>query len=182
MISNLLRNIKKDSYDSTTNANKTIDYSHYEIHAGSHFKAGYQDTTMDTDAVIELLFITPDSAKWAHWTLTAQTTGAGTVQVFRGPTVTANGTAVTPLNRSENSLRTSDVSVYHTPTTTADGTKISERWIGSEGFRSNIGGEIRGSSEIILKQNTIYLVRATANADGIKMAIGGDWYEHTNKS
>lgn len=166
--------------DETTGALKTIDYAHHEIHDGSHFKAGYQDITMDTDDIIALVFTTPDSTKFMHWTMTAQTTGAATIQLFSGPTLSAEGTAVTPFNRNQNSDKESVMVVRHTPTITLNGTKISEKWVGGVGFKETIGGETRGSSEIILKRNTQYLILCTANADGIKCAIGGDWYEHTN--
>lgn len=170
------------SYDASTLAKMTIDYAHHEIHSGNHYKAGYQDTSMDTDDTIALVFTTPDSLKYMHWTLTAQSTGAATIQLFSGPTLSAEGTAVTPFNRNQNSTNTSDMLVKHTPTITTNGTKISEKWIGSTGFRADIGGETRGDSEIILKANTQYMILCTANADGIKCAIGGDWYEHTDKA
>lgn len=64
---------------------------------------------------------------------------------------------------------------------TADGTKMVSRWIGSTGVGgADITGEHRGDAEFVLKQNTKYLIRGTANANGIKISIGGDWYEHTN--
>lgn len=169
-------------FDDMTSALNVIDYAHHEIHSGSHYKSGYQDTTMDTDDTIALVFTTPDTTKHMHWVLTAQSTGACTIQVFSSPTLSAEGTEVTPFNRNQNSSNTSDMIVSHTPTITANGTKISEKWVGSIGFKETTGGESRGDSELILKQNTQYLVLCTANADGIKCAIGGDWYEHTTPS
>jgi hypothetical protein len=154
-----------------------IDYSHHEIHDGNHYKAGFMDVTMDTNDVIDLLFVTPDTATHAHWALTAQSTGVATVELYEGTTATG-GTAVTIWNRDRNSAKTAGVTVFHTPTVTDAGTKMSTRWIGGTGFRTDVSGEHRGDSEFILKQNTKYLVRATANTDSIKVAIGGDWYEH----
>ena len=128
--------------------------------------------------MINLLFVTPDSTIYAHWTLTAQTTGAAIVQIFEGTTASSNGTAVTRLNRNRNSTNTSTTLAFHTPTITADGTKMSEKYLGSEGFKESTGQGVRGDSEFILKRNTKYLVRCTAISDDIKCAIGGDWYEH----
>jgi len=167
--------------DKLTNALVTIDYSHHEIHEGSHYKQGYQITGLLTGETVALVFTTPNTAKWAHWTLTAQTTGKVTVQLFRAPTLSAQGTALTPLNRNENVNNPATTIVRHTPTITDNGVKLVERWIGGTGFKFDIGGELRGSSEIILKQNTQYLVLCTAQADDVDCAIGGDWYEHTNK-
>lgn len=176
----LFRLVNTPVFDSLANAVKTIDYEHSEIHAGSHFKAGYQDITMSDEDIIALVFTTPDTTKWAHWTLTAQSTGLCVVQLFRAPTLSAEGTAITPFNRNENSDKTADVVVKHTPTITTNGTKLTEKWLGSDAGKYDIGGSTRGASEIILKQNTQYLVLCTAGADAIKCAIGGDWYEHTN--
>jgi len=62
--------------DASTNSLQTIDYAHHEIHSGSHYKAGFMDTDMATDDVIMILFVTPNTDETAHWTLTAQATGA----------------------------------------------------------------------------------------------------------
>lgn len=168
--------------DASTEALINIDHAHHKVHSGSHYKAGYQDTSMVASDTIELLFVTPDTTEWAHWKLVAQSTGEVVVAVYEGTTTSANGTAITRWNRNRNSVNTSSTLVYHTPTVTADGTKMVEKWIGSSGFRENSGGESRGDNEFILKQNTKYLVRLTAVSDDIKGAIGGDWYEHTDRN
>jgi len=168
-----------NAFDGITTAIKTIDSAHHEIHNGDHYKAGFQDTSMATNETITLLFVTPASVEWAHWILTAQATGAVVIELYEGATATG-GTPVTRFNRNRNSLNDSTTLVYHTPSVTADGTKIVERWVGNEGFKESVGGEMRGDSEFILKQDTKYLIRLTAVNNGIKGAIGGDWYENTN--
>lgn len=170
-----------DILDSATNAVNTVDYAHHEIHSGSHYKAGRQDTTLATSDTIELLFTTSDTTKWAHWVLTSQSTGECVVELYEDTVTSADGTAITPTNRNRNSANTATVVVTHTPTITSDGTKLVEKWLGSTGFKEDTGGETRGNSELVLKQNTKYLLRLTAVGDGIKGAVGGDWYEHTNK-
>jgi len=167
--------------DSSTNTLQTIDYAHHEIHAGNHYKAGFLNTNLVTDATVQLLFVTPDTTKWAHWTLTSQSTGAVKVEIYEGASVSANGTAVTRWNRNRNSTNTSTTLVYHTPTVTTNGTKMVTRYLGSEGFKQELSGEHRGDSEFILMQDTKYLVVLTAISDGIVGAIGGDWYEHADK-
>ena len=43
--------------DKFTDALKIVDYSHYEIHGGSHFYiSGY--TTLDTDGVLQVSLVT----------------------------------------------------------------------------------------------------------------------------
>lgn len=172
--------------DNSTQALMTIDYAHHEIHAGSHFKAGYQDVSMATGDTISLVVVTPNSTKYAHWTLTAQSTGEVNIQVFEGATPSDSGTAVTVWNRNRNSSTANTTLVGHTPTighpiATTRGTKMVEKWIGSTGFKEAIGGEQRGDSEFILKANTKYLILCIAVSNGIKGSIGCDWYEHTDK-
>lgn len=167
--------------DASTHTLQTIDYAHHEIHSGSHFKAGYQDTTMATADTIELLFVTPDTTEWAHWVLTAQATGAVVVELYEDTEVSANGTAVGVRNRNRNVSGGNTTLVYHTPTITADGTKLVEKWVGSEGWKEDLSGSTRGNSEFMLKQGSNYLIRLTAVSDDIKGAVGGDWYEHTDK-
>ena len=159
----------------------TIDFAHYEIHEGEHYKAGFQDISMDDDDIIELIFVTSNTTTWDHWVLVAQSTGAVYIDVYEDVVTSSDGTPVVVYNRNRNSLKVSNTSVYKNPVITSNGTKISTRWLGSEGFKEDTGASERGESELILKQNTKYLVRLTAISDGIVGAIGGDWYEHTDK-
>jgi hypothetical protein len=158
-----------------------IDWEHYQIHEGNSYKAGYQDTAMDTDDEILLCFTSPDenSGKEAHWALTAQCTGPVTIYIYKGPTLTDEGTAVTPKNRNQNSDNEAEMAVKHTPTVdgAAYGTKIVEKWIGSSGFKTTIGDEVRGHAEWIFETDEQYLVRMVAEGDAQKGAIGGNWYE-----
>jgi len=155
----------------------TIDFSHEKIHDGLHWKTGYADQSMSINDVIEMLFVTSNSTEWAHFTLVGKTTGGAIVSFYEGTTVTNNGTPTTTYNRNRNSLNASSTLVFHTPTITADGIKIAEKWVGEEDKKSDIGGDSRGASEFILKQNTNYLIRLTAYSSGMRGAIGGDWYE-----
>ena len=43
------------------------------------------------------------------------------------------------------------------------------------------GGEAERDNEIIMKQNTLYVFRATANAAGY-INFDMDWYEHVNQA
>ena len=167
--------------DRTTNSLTIIDYSHYEIHEGKHFKGGFQDVTMSTDDTVFVLFTTPNTTKWAHWKLTSESTGSATIEIYENVTTSDDGTALTEWNRNRNSTNTASVVITHTPTITSFGTKMASKWIGGAGFKTDISGEHRGDSEFILKQNTKYLVIGIALASNIKIAIGGDWYEHTDE-
>lgn len=168
--------------DGSTEAQIIIDYSHHETHDGNHYKGGFSDTSMATGDTVAIVFTTPDTTVWAHWSLTAQCTGALVVQVFENPTLAAVGTGVTEWNRDRNSENVALVAITHTPTITSAGTKMVEKWIGGTGFKEDISGSHTGDQEFILKQNEEYLVLGIAVGDGIKGAVGGDWYEHRNKN
>lgn len=168
-------------FDTNTHSMVILDYAHNQIHDGNHYKAGFQDDSMNTDEVVSLVFTTPNSTTYMHWTLTAQSTGKCRVALYSGPTLSAPGTSITPTNRNFNSSKTSAMVVRHTPGISANGTKITERWIGASGIGgTTTGGSQRGDSEFILAANTQYLLLGTAEDDAIKIAIGGDWYEHAN--
>ena len=140
------------------------------------------DDSLDTDATISILFTTPNTTKWAHWQLVAQSTGFCRIDVYENPTVSDAGTAVTAWNRNRNSATAATTVVTHTPTANPLGTKMITKYIGSATLGPGaVGGETRGDSEFILKQNEQYLVVATALDDGLSILIGGDWYEHTSK-
>jgi hypothetical protein len=156
----------------------TIDIAHEKIHEGVHYKTGFQDITMNVDDTITLLFVTPNTSTQMHYTLTSQTTGEAIIYFYEGTVTSSDGTLSTSYNRNRNSLNLSSLLVYKTPTVTTDGMKLSEKWVGSEVFKGDIGGDVRGNSEFILKEDTKYLIRLTAVSDGMKGAIGGDWYEH----
>lgn len=166
--------------DPSTHSMQTIDYAHHEIHSGSHFKAGYQNIALDNNDTLDLLFVTPNTTKWAHFVMTAKATAKCSVAIYEGTTTSADGTAVTIWNRNRNSIKTPTVVVTHTPTVTSVGTKMAEHWMGTDG-KDPQGGDARGDSEFMLKQNTKYLVRLTAEDNAMKGAIGGDWYEHEDK-
>lgn len=163
--------------DSTTGALEVIDYAHHEIHSGSSFVyTGY--ATLAASAVQNLLIITPDTTKWAHFTGHVQTSGEATVAFYEGATVSANGTTTTPYNRNRNSATAPTLAIYTGPTVTGDGTLLYSGLIGSG---RSFGGQVREEAEWILKQNTIYLLRITSAVNDNNVTWALNWYEHTNQ-
>ena len=165
--------------DPATGAVSVIDYGHHEIHSGSHFKAGTQDLDLDTNQTLAYCLTTSNTAVWAHYVMTAQATGAATVQLFENPTITGYGAEITIQNRNRNlttseSVMTMGLVTNHSST----GTTLATKWIGGSGFKTEIAGEHRGDSEFILDQDEQYMVMITSTGDNNKVAIGADWYEH----
>jgi hypothetical protein len=169
--------------DASTNAMVFVAEYEHQINEGNAYKAGYgvSNFSLVTDDTISLLFTTPDTTTWMHWTLSAAVTGLCKIQVFENPTISAAGTSVTPFNRNRNSSNTSSMVVTHTPTIGANGTPISTKFIGGTGFKEDIGAEFTAESKIIMKQNEQYLVLCTVLDDDISAQIGGNWRENENK-
>jgi len=169
----------KSGIDASTESLQVIDYAHHEIHSGSHFYIkNYMDLT--NAQVFDFLAVTPDTLKWAHMLVEFNFEAEAHIQVYEGTTTSNDGTTVTPVNRNRNSSTTPTVSIYHTPTVTDVGTLIAGYKTGSG---NKVGGEIRGSNELILKQNTKYLIRLT-NDTALNNWVDylADWYEHTDKN
>ncbi len=168
-------------YDGISLAAIVIDHSHHHLHSSEHFYAFHEDTAMDTAATLLVLIVTPNTTNWGHFTLVAEATGAATVEVFEAVTTQApnnDGTALTEFNRNRNSVVTAGLVATHTPSINAAGTRMGVEYVGGAPFKGTLSGGARGENELMLKQNTKYLLKLTANADGIKASIGADWYEH----
>tara|TARA_R110000822_G_scaffold106533_3_gene234729 strand:- start:3189 stop:3719 length:531 start_codon:yes stop_codon:yes gene_type:complete len=89
-----------------------------------------------------------------------------TYQAFANPTVSADGTAVTPIsNRDGNSATLSEVTMFHTPTTTDNGNPIPAVYMpGAAGQGQRTVGQFAQDGLVrILQSNTDYLVTITNN-------------------
>lgn len=165
--------------DASTHSWQVIDYEHHEIHSGSSFVVA-DCTDLGNGASRELLIVTPNTAKWAHLLVKIITESEAHWYLYEDATTSSDGTGLTEVNRNRNSATTATAVVTHTPTLTGDGTLIYQEHYGSG--RGN-GGENRGESEFVLKQNAKYLVRltnATTSANYVTIVL--DWYEHTDAS
>ena len=173
--------------DASTFALNTITYEHHEIHSGSHyFVRGYQD--LANGNVLDFTWLMPNTTKWIHWTWEIETENELNWLVYEGATATnplAN--AVTPRNSSRNSTNTSGTTMKYevqgnlaganADTAVGAATLLSS---GISGSGQKSGRAMRGN-EMILKQNTLYCLRAIANAAGY-INFTMEWYEHTDKA
>jgi len=171
--------------DDATASIQTIDYEHHEIHGENHyFVVSYQDLTINQ--VLQFTFETPNTTKWSHLSWKISTESETLWQIHEASTINnALANAVTPLNSNRNSSNTSGNTLkyeVHANTAAADtdvtvGTLIES---GISGAGRDAGNAER-SHEIILKQNTVYSMRATATAAGF-VNFNMQWYEHTDKA
>jgi hypothetical protein len=171
--------------DKATNSIQTIEYEHHEIHAGSHFfVVGYQDLT--NSQVLDFTWLMPNTTKWTHWVWKIETESETLWQVYEGATATnplAN--AITPLNNNRNSATVSGTTMKYeiqANLAAANGdTDVSAATLIESGISGagKSGGDSSREHEVILKQNTLYCLRATATAAGY-INFSMYWYEHTN--
>jgi hypothetical protein len=165
--------------DSATNSIQTVDYEHHEIHAGSHYF--YTDSIeLDSAATQVYLFTTPDTTKWIHLTYVATGSAITHVQFYEGADRTGT-TLQTVFNNNRNSLNTAGMTVHKDISAgTTDGTLIEQLKSGSSSVQSRSATTAERSNELILKQNTKYLLKFTSGTNDNLCNLQLSWYEHTN--
>jgi hypothetical protein len=173
--------------DSSTHTLQTIEYEHHEIHEGSHFFVdGVQDLSINQ--VLDFTFTTPNTTTWSHLTWKFDTESETAWYIYEGATATnALANSITPRNNNRNSATTSvntlkyevqaDLATANADTNVSSATLLQS---GISGAGKTVGDDKR-ERELILKQNTIYCMRAIASTAGyIYFHMG--WYEHANKT
>jgi len=167
--------------DASTEALETVSYAHHEIHSGSHFFVSDQATGA-SGATREFLITTPDTTKWSHLIFEAQSTLLTTMALYEG--ADRNGTNLQVAYNNNRNSGTSATTTVHEATAggTTDGTLIwTAKW-GTAAGGGKVGGAARQDSEIILLQDTKYILRLTSGANNNVISTLLEWYEHTNKN
>ena len=170
--------------DKATNSLQTIDYSHHEIHAGSHFFiADVVDLSINN--VYDMVLTTPDTTQYIHFTFTIASEAETEWYIYEGAVETSAGAAVTPLNNNRNSA-TASTAVVKAQTNASlananadtDVTTATQLMHGIMGAGKTGGAESR-ESELILDRNAKYCFRAVANTAGYVDFVA-QCYEHTD--
>jgi len=169
--------------DSITHAQNTIDYAHHEIHAGSSYE--YANALDFTNAETKsFLLVTPDTTKWIHFIFEVAGEAEFNVNFYEAATPDADGAAVTApavINKNRNSNNTPGL-VFTSAPTLGGGSKGTLIRVHHSGSGKQTGGQVRGTAELILKQDTKYWVditNSTTSNNFISWMVG--WYEHTSK-
>ena len=184
--------------DASTNALETIEYEHHEVHSGSSFTCHYNNDVTNIGEMTAIAFNTPDTTKWAHLVVEAESTGACYVIICENPSIDVDeGTQLTIYNRNRNSATASTVTSIETVpvankatsyteaqaaganiTTT---TELERNYLGA-GDKKTLGGSGRGTQELVLDQNQQYVVIAVSlTANDATHNITLDWYEHSDR-
>jgi hypothetical protein len=166
--------------ESTTNSLRIINYSHAELHQGMHYMTRSY-FNLAKNGIKDFLIITPDSKRWGHLLGGFSTTSAPIVsEVFEGATYSSVGIELNSINRNRNFPNNNQTIIYEDPVIINEGISLGDGYAGSG---KGVAGTERDTEELVLKQNTSYLVRITEQ--NVAPTIVGyliDWYEHTNIS
>ena len=169
----------------------TIDSAHHEVHEGDAFEACVVNDSMGSGATLALAFKTAAGTKRMHLLMAFDTAAGGHLELLEGATWDAeSGTEATIHNRKrETTMASSGVladqaqagflasDVMHKDPSTLAGTAICAQY--AFGANKTPAGA-RGAAEWILKPETQYAVRLTADNASNGGFIGLTWYEHTD--
>jgi len=168
-----------------------MDFEHFMIHKGKHFTAFNDESTMADTETINFAFKTPTSANgYIHMVVELSTRAGGLLEILEGATWTAkSGTIFVPINSERNSANTSVIRGNETTTTfTAneiayDVTTIVTTAATTIEYLRLFGDKKdpvvrRGARELILKADTTYVIRFTADGGTNGANIRLDWYEY----
>lgn len=186
-LSKVLMKTGDDTYqtpriDPTSHSLQMIEFAHHKIHIGEHYM--YSDSIeLDAAATQDYLITTPNTTNWSHLSFSFEGTAITQLDLYEG--TDKNGTtSQTILNNNRNSLNTS-VNTLHKGVSggTTDGVKIWTHKSGTATGAATADGVSSGlDNEIILKQNTKYLIRITSGTNDNLVNIILGWYENINET
>lgn len=137
-----------------------IDVIHNRIHRGHFFSLDVVDAALINTGTI-LILVRVAAGKSAHIRFEAAVGGDARLEMFEDPTTSADGTAITPLNRNRFSSNVATTLFFSGPTVTADGTSLSDKILaGGAGIFLSPGSEGSTFKEWVLNEGD-YLVRLT---------------------
>lgn len=117
-------------------------------------------TTLGNGAVYEILIQVPANDT-VRLLMHAGAALDATLELFEGTTVSAAGTAITPIRTNRTVSTPALNSTWtHTPTVTGDGTLLYTKEMDAG---RNVGGSEGNQSEFTLAASTNYLIRITSN-------------------
>lgn len=171
--------VKTEIQESFTKYVGTISSDHAYIHKGLAF-TGIVNTG-SINAAYHIAFTTPTvaSGKYIHWRPIGIDSSADYVDytLREGDTFTG-GTSATPINRNRLSSNTTGMQSFaYNATSAPTGTIIQRGGIGNSGNAfSRAGGGAGADEELVLKQNTTYIL--TLDPDGSTICnLSLFWYE-----
>lgn len=172
-----------------------LDLPHHEIHDGLHFTVSIVDETMGDNDVILLAFKTPNTTKYMHIVIVFSVIVAGHVEILENNTWTrVQQSTVNIYNNNRNADNISGALENASQSDFNAGSKLQGSFVALQslvntggviyqdwimaGGASKGGGFKRAEDEVVLKQDTTYVVRLTADGGSNGAFLGLSWYEH----
>ena len=166
--------------DPTTHGLVALDWVHHETHEGDLFQY-YDAITLASAATQDYLITTPNTTTWAHMRFTLDGLAVTKFELFEASDKTGT-TLQTAYCSNRNSSNVYTITIHKgTSGGSTVGTKIKIYSSGSSSGSSKTMSSATGG-EIILKQNTKYILRATSGTADNLINVKLEWYEHTNKT
>jgi hypothetical protein len=147
------------------------------LRQGNMFATGYLASSVAQNASI-ILHI-KSGTKPIYITYEVLATALTEYGSYLNPTITTNGTVLTPFKRNQVTAYTGSATAYHTPTYSNIGTIAITRFLGS-GVNpvSRIGGSDSTQYAIIPSNTSVFFVaKNVANASQDRMGIYASWFE-----
>jgi len=163
--------------DRTSNAIKVIETEHAYIHEGRAFSVSAPALNVANNGHFDLLIQTPAVGEVHLRAFSAKTKQAdGTLILYEGATLSANGDQLTPKNRDRPSSNAPETAAFSAPTVTDAGVLLEEDYISGN---VALGGESRQvAQEWVLNPGTSYLLRYTnLSGSASDVVINAFWYE-----
>lgn len=162
----LISRLLADTYSGNLRIINTI---HEKIHQGQITVYGHYDTNVANTNSMEVLFKANASLS-AHSIINVNTDGDAEVQIFETPTISADGTPLTPRNKNRYASDTVGYTVFHTPTTSVDGTELINQFVAGGSGGIKVGAATEERDEWVFKEGLNYLIRVT-NVSGVPAKI-----------
>ena len=172
--------VSKELQKSRVSGAPVIDIVHRRVHLGEMFSADRLDPALADQAMIQVL-LKVQSSQAAHARIGVAIGGDGYLYVYENPTISANGTPLTPLNRNRilADSRPATTLVYYAPTITGTGTELGVRFLpGGNVVWFSTGVRSGFEQEWVFKPGNNYLIRLK-NVSGLvnPANIHVDFYE-----
>jgi hypothetical protein len=168
--------------DLSTHTLQTIDYTHHEIHAGSHFYYTDKNEIASAGTQLWVISTTAMDGDEAHMLFAFDGSAITQFDIYEDTTRTGT-TDVATFNSNRNSTSTADLIVYKGASTDgADGTLVWTYKGGAASAQSKAGATSRSDGEKILKDAAKYLIRYTSGTNNNLTNLILNWYEHTPKT
>jgi len=164
------------SVDSPSGGGIGIDTLHARVHAGEMFDVDFVDDVWASAEVHDIGITTP-AGESIHIRLGASAGNSARAQFYEASTFTV-GTPLTPQNANRESTKTTDTAFVSEPTISVLGNLIRESIFQGGSGGNAPGFNLSSSQEIILKPDTMYILRLSNLSGGsTQLALNLQYYE-----